>query len=229
MTLCDIEMTEALEETPKDTTMEEAVAPENIDPRITGIDSQTSLIEELENFPVDPNDPTRKLQVGQDLFEEPNEAFEKKRRPLNLEKYDALKEDVGKLLRSNFIREAQYPKWVSNPVLVKKPSGKMRTCIDFSNLNQACPKDSFPLPQIDQLVDATFRHDLLSFMDAYSRYNQISMYPSDEEHTSFVTDKRPLLLQSHALRLEKCRGYILEACQQDVCQPAWLDYGSICR
>ena len=61
--------------------------------------------------------------------------------------------------------------------------------IDFTNLNEACHKDSFPLPQIDQLVDATTRHELLSFMDAYSRYNQISMYEFDKEYTSFITDR----------------------------------------
>ena len=57
------------------------------------------------------------------------------------------------------------------------------------NLNKACPKDNFPLPFIDQLVDAMTRHELLSFMDAYFGYNQISMYKADEEHTSFITDQ----------------------------------------
>ncbi|KAI5355600.1 hypothetical protein L3X38_008495 [Prunus dulcis] len=60
---------------------------------------------------------------------------------------------------------------------------------DYTDLNKACPKDSFPLPRIDQLVDATAGHELLSFMDAYSGYNQIFMHPSDSEHTAFITDK----------------------------------------
>ena len=60
-------------------------------------------------------------------------------------------------------------------------------CIDFNNLNKACSKDSFPLPRIDQLVDATIGHELLSFVDVYSRYNQILIYEPDEEHTSFIT------------------------------------------
>ena len=63
-------------------------------------------------------------------------------------------------------------------------------CINFTNLNKACPKDSFLLPRINQLVDATARHKLLSFMDAYSRYNQIPMYEPDEEHNSFITNCR---------------------------------------
>ena len=62
-------------------------------------------------------------------------------------------------------------------------------CIDFTNLNTACPKNSFPLPRKDQLADATTSHELLSFMDAYIRCNQIPMYEPNEEHTSFITDK----------------------------------------
>ena len=73
-------------------------------------------------------------------------------------------------------------------MLVPKPNGKWRTCVDFIDLNKACPKDCFPLPRIDQLVDATAGHEVLSFMDAYSGYNQITMHPPDEEHTSFQTD-----------------------------------------
>ena len=81
----------------------------------------------------------------------------------------------------------EYPKWLSNVVLVKKANGKWRLCIDFTDVNRACPKDSFPLPQIDLIVDATAGHELLSFMDAFSGYNQISMDPDDQEKTSFVT------------------------------------------
>ena len=72
-------------------------------------------------------------------------------------------------------------------MLVKKANGKWRLCIDFTDINRACLKDSFPLPQIDLIVDATVGHELLSFMDAFSGYNQISMEPDDQEKTSFVT------------------------------------------
>ena len=61
--------------------------------------------------------------------------------------------------------------------------------MDFNNLNEACQKDSFPVPRIDQMVDATVGHELLSFMDAYSGYNQIPMLHRDEEHTAFITDR----------------------------------------
>ena len=60
-------------------------------------------------------------------------------------------------------------------------------CVDYTDLNDACPKDSFPLPRIDQIVDASVGHDMLSFLDAFSSYDQIPMYPSDVEKTSFIT------------------------------------------
>ena len=112
-----------------------------------------------------------------------------KHRPVSGERAVALKEEVDKLLEVGLIRESYYPEWLANPVLVKKPNGKWRTCVDFTDLNKTCPKDSFPLPRIDQLVDSTAGHALLSFMDAYSGYNQIPMYEPDQEHTSFITDR----------------------------------------
>lgn len=62
-------------------------------------------------------------------------------------------------------------------------------CIDFTDLNKACPKDSFPLPRIDTLVDLTAGHQTLSFMDAFSGYNQIKMYEPDQEKTTFIIDR----------------------------------------
>ena len=96
---------------------------------------------------------------------------------------------VNKLLATNFIREVYYPKWLANVVIVKKANGKWRMCVDFTNLNQACPKDSFLLPRIDQLVDSTAEHKLLTFMDTFSGYNQIQMTEEDQEKTAFVTSQ----------------------------------------
>ena len=93
------------------------------------------------------------------------------------------------MVEAGSIREVQYPEWVANVVLVKKSSGKWRVCTDFIDLNKACPKDSFPLPCIDQLVDATAGHELVSFMDAYSGYNQIWMDPKGEEKNAFITNQ----------------------------------------
>ena len=84
------------------------------------------------------------------------------------------------MLMAGFIREVYYPNWLANVVLVKKANEKWRMCVDFTDLNKACPKDSFPLPRIDQLVDSTAEHKLLTFMDAFSRYNQIKMAVEDQ-------------------------------------------------
>ena len=101
----------------------------------------------------------------------------------------AIVEEVRKLLEVGFIREVYYPDWLANVVMDKKANRKLRMCVDFTNLNRACPKDSSPLPRIDTLVDSTVRHELLSFMDAFSRYNQIKMNEEDQERTSFVTNQ----------------------------------------
>ena len=80
-------------------------------------------------------------------------------------------EEVEKLLATRFIWEVYYPKWLANVVMVKKSNEKWRMCVDFTDLNNACPKDSFPLLRIDHLVDSTAGYELLTFMDAFSGYN----------------------------------------------------------
>ena len=95
-------------------------------------------------------------------------------------------DEVNKLLAADFIRKVYYPDWLANIVLVKKANGKWRMCVDFTDLNKACPKDSFPLPRIDQLVDSTIGHKLLTFMDAFSGYNQIKMTEEVQEKTVFI-------------------------------------------
>jgi len=111
-----------------------------------------------------------------------------KRRHLGAERSSAAVAEVKKLLGAGFIRECHYLEWVFNVVLVKKPNGAWRMCIDFTDLNRACPKDSYPLPKIDKLVDSTAGHELLSFMDAFSGYHQIPMAAEDQEKTSFLVD-----------------------------------------
>ena len=73
--------------------------------------------------------------------------------------------------------------------MVKKANGKWRMCVDFTDLNKACPKDSYPLPRVDVLVDSTAQHQLLSFMDTFLGYNQIRMDEADQKKTSFVTSQ----------------------------------------
>lgn len=83
-------------------------------------------------------------------------------------------------------------------------------CVDFIDLNKACPKNSYPLPNIDRLMDVTSRYRYLIFMDAYFGYNQIQMHPEDEEKTTFITENAKLLLSSHAIRAKNaCATYKL--------------------
>ncbi|KAK1669087.1 hypothetical protein QYE76_057246 [Lolium multiflorum] len=87
-----------------------------------------------------------------------------------------------------FIRELKESEWVANPVMVpKKDTTALRMCIDYTGLNKHCPKDHFPLPRIDQIVDSTAGCDRLSFLDAYSGYNQIKLKKEDQELTAFIT------------------------------------------
>jgi hypothetical protein len=83
----------------------------------------------------------------------------------------AIGEEVMKLLSAGFIREVFHPEWLANPVLVKKKNKKWRMCVDYTSLNKACPKDLFPLPRINQVVDSTAGCKTLCFLDAYSGYH----------------------------------------------------------
>ena len=130
---------------------------------------------------IDPTVITHRLNTSPSF-----KPFKQKRRSFAPERQKAINEEVGKLLQAGAIREVEYPEWLANVVLVKKANGKWRLCIDFTDINKAWPKDSFPLPRIDLIVDATSGHELLSFMDAFSGYNQISMDPDFQEKTSFV-------------------------------------------
>ncbi|XP_059635621.1 uncharacterized protein LOC132277792 [Cornus florida] len=112
-----------------------------------------------------------------------------KQRRFAPERNQIIADEVDRFLEAGFIREVQYPIWLSNVVVVQKMNRKWKVCIDFTNLNKVCPKDSFPLPKIDQMVDVTTGYEQLTFLDAYSGYNQIPMDPNDEEKTSFVTER----------------------------------------
>ena len=92
------------------------------------------------------------------------------RRP-SREHAESIREEVTKLKRAGAIKEVFYPNWLANTVVVKKKNGKWRVCVDFTDLNKACPKDPFPMPWIDQLVDATAGHPRMSFLDAFQGYH----------------------------------------------------------
>ena len=94
-----------------------------------------------------------------------------KKRVFAPERDNAIKEKVQKLTKTKFIREVYDPDWLANVVMIKKANGKWRMCVHFTDLNKAYPKDSYSLPCIDQLVNSTTSHKLLSFMDVFSGYN----------------------------------------------------------
>jgi hypothetical protein len=108
-------------------------------------------------------------------------------------------EEIKKLLNAGFIREIHHPRWLANLVVIPKAGRKLQMCIDYTNLNKACPKDSFPLSCIDQIMDSTSRCDLLCFLNAYSDFHQIPISREDEEHTAFITVDDLFLLYLHAL------------------------------
>ncbi|KAL0415853.1 UNVERIFIED_CONTAM: hypothetical protein Slati_3417200 [Sesamum latifolium] len=102
-----------------------------------------------------------------------------KKRHFRPEKDKIIQREVNKLLTAGHIRKIQFLEWLSNVVLVPKPGGKWRMCVDFRDLNKACPKDYHPLPRIDQLVDTTSGGELLSMMDASHGYHRIMLAPED--------------------------------------------------
>jgi hypothetical protein len=100
---------------------------------------------------------------------------------------EVIRVEVLKLLAVGFIRECKNPVWFANLVLVPKKTGQWRMCIDYTYLNYHCPKDPFPLPRIDQVVDSTVGSALLCFLDCYSCYHQIALKVSDQDKTMFIT------------------------------------------
>ena len=180
-----------------------------LDPKVK--DELVGLLKEFEDVfaynveeisGIDPVVAVHKLNI------DPNrKPVRQKKRHLGPARNQAVDQEVQKLLKSKFIRETHYPDWITNVFMVPKPNGTWRMCVDYTDLNKACPKDSFPLPKIDRLVDSMASHALLSFMDAYSSFHQIPMWPEDQDKTSFITE-RSLWLVEDAIRPPKCTGYL---------------------
>ena len=99
-----------------------------------------------------------------------------------------VKEEIQKQLSVGFLSAVEYPEWLANVIPVPKKDGKVRVCVDFRYLNKTSPKDDFPLPHIDMLVDRIAGHPMFSFMDGFSGYNKILMAPEDMEKTSFIIE-----------------------------------------
>ena len=104
-----------------------------------------------------------------------------------MEHVKVVKLKVRRLKEARVIKELFFPEWLANTLVVKKKNGKWRVCVDFIDLNRARPKDPFPMLKIDQLVDATYRHPRMSFLDAFQGYHQIALATEDQEKTAFIS------------------------------------------
>ena len=108
-------------------------------------------------------------------------------RCLSKDHSNAIRDEVMKLKQTRAIKEVFYSEWLANTMVVKKKNGKWRVCVDFTNLNRDYPKDPFPMPKIDRLVDATVGHSQMIFLDVFQGYHQIPLVLGDQEKTTFVT------------------------------------------
>jgi hypothetical protein len=138
--------------------------------------------------------------------------IKQKKRRYTPDRCKTIQIEVNKLLEAGFIRPVDYPSWLANPVLLEKPDGSWRMCIDYISLDKACPKDEYPLPHICQIVDSTTTCELLSFLNTYSSYHQISLVTDDEEKTSFITSFGIFCYTKMAFGLKNGGLHIRSAC-----------------
>ena len=155
------------------------------------------------------------------------QACQTKSEALSPDCHSIIQTKVENLLQNGFIRPVKYPEWLANVVVVPKKGNKWRICVDYTDLNDACLKYSFPLPRIDQIVDASVGHDMLSFLDAFSGYHQILMHPSDAEKTSFITPHGLYYYNVMPFRLKKCWGHLSKVGDENVPTLTRQHYGSL--
>ncbi|XP_014523657.1 uncharacterized protein LOC106779952 [Vigna radiata var. radiata] len=165
------------------------VAMAELDPR-ESTEDRVERMGEVQPFPLKGEDQVTMVgqSLGEDQVVDARLVSQKKRR-MGAEKRKAVDEEVRKLVETDFIREVKYTTWLANVVMVKKSNGKWRMCTYFIDLNKACPKDTYSLLSIDALVDGVSGYEVLSFLDAYSGYNQIPMYRPDSEKTTFIIER----------------------------------------
>ncbi|GKD76470.1 reverse transcriptase domain-containing protein [Tanacetum coccineum] len=143
-------------------------------------------------FACDPSDMTGVLRriITHALNVNPSlDPMCQKRKTFSMEKSGVVTDEVAKWVKAGIVRPVKYPTYISNHVLVKKGDGTWRMCIDFKNLNSACPKDYYPLSNIDCKVESVMGFKYKCFLDAYKVYYQIQMAKEDEEKTAFYTDQ----------------------------------------
>uniref|UniRef100_A0A2N9J5Q0 Reverse transcriptase n=1 Tax=Fagus sylvatica TaxID=28930 RepID=A0A2N9J5Q0_FAGSY len=157
-------------------------------PLIKNLQTQQKLLQQTPNFLRKKNLRIDPKLVAHSLNVEPGiRPVVQPMRTFHPEVETQITQEVKKLLSASFIKPIQHPRWLSNIVPVKKKNGQIRCCVDFRNLNKACLKDEFPLPNMDLLIDSVAGHAMFSFMDGFSSYNQIFMSLRDAEKTTFRT------------------------------------------
>jgi hypothetical protein len=107
-------------------------------------------------------------------------------RPVHPRNAAAIKLKVEKILKAGFIYPVSLTEWVSNLVPIDKKQGTIRVCVDCRDINKACPKDNFPTPFVDQIVDDCAGSEIFSLMDGFSGYNQINILPEDQHKAAFI-------------------------------------------
>ena len=158
----------------------------------------------------------------------------KRQPPRRSSKYhsNVVRDEVMKLKQVGAIKEVFYPKWLANTMVVKKKSGKWRVCVDFTDLNKACPKYSFSLPRIDQLFDATIGHPRMSFLNAFQGYHQIPLDTTSlgqSRKDSFCHPHQKLSLQGDVFWSKERGIYLSNYDNQDVRATIRQEYRSLHR
>ncbi|GJT75888.1 reverse transcriptase domain-containing protein [Tanacetum coccineum] len=152
---------------------------------ISGPSIQSSAV----NQPADMTGVPRNIAKHRSNIREGYSPVKQKKRGHAPERNKVIQEEVEKLVDAGIMKEAHYYSWLSNPVMVKKYDGTWRMCVDFKDLNNACPKDCYPLPEIDWKVESLCGYPFKCFLDAYKGYHQIKMAKEDEEKTAFITSQ----------------------------------------
>ncbi|GJS14117.1 reverse transcriptase domain-containing protein [Tanacetum coccineum] len=132
------------------------------------------------------------------------------------ERNKAIREEVEKLVDAGIMKEVHYHSWLSNPVMVKKHDGSWRMCVDFKDLNKACPQDGYPLPEIDWKVESLCGYPFKCFLDAYKGYHQIKMAEEDKEKNSIHHEPMDILLHKDAVRPKECWGNLSTLSRQGI-------------
>jgi len=140
--------------------------------------------------------------------------IKKKLRRFARDKKEAIRTEITRLLVAGFTKEVYHPDWLANPVLVRKKNNEWRMCVDYTDLNKHCPKDPFGLPRIDEVVDSMAGCELLSVLDCYSGYHQISLKKDDQIKTSFITAFGAYCYTTMSFGLKNARATYQQAIQQ---------------